>query len=374
MGEGGGLAHVEAALVDHDAVIDDFRGLHGLEGDVGIAGGGGPLAAGEIACANEDGAVDYGRNFICATEPTGIGIGEMVTADAVGLGINFGINKVGKPALLVGVAVLPCLDLEELLSPVDVGVTEEVVDVGGSAPGEVGVCHVIGEDGERRDDVGGKEHSANGEPATAGCSECGGSGAGEDEGVSPERQQVTCADVHAGGHGDGKINGSGDDEEGELAAPLEPARGDGEEGEREKREEAEGGFDEDDDREVPPDAVGIIRAEDVGGVELCHAGDVDETDEVGLRQKMQAGDGIDDGRDVRAEGRDKAGERDAHLEARRTGGVAEAVEAPEDEHGQHDDEAEGSGEAESGAGASSLLRGCDFIGNEEHEHGREQNA
>ena len=105
----GGRAHVKAAAEDHDAVVDGFIGLDGLEGVVGIFSGGGVLAAGHVSGAEDHDAIDDGGNIFRSAEPTGIGVGEMMAADAVGFRVDFRIDEVGEPALLVrdgGLAML----------------------------------------------------------------------------------------------------------------------------------------------------------------------------------------------------------------------------------------------------------------------------
>ena len=64
---------------------------------------------------------------------------------------------------------------------------------------------------------------------------------------------------------------------------------------------------------------------------------------------MQVADAVDDGGDVRTEGRHIVGQRGAHLEAGGASGVAEAVEAPQHQHAKDDDRAEGSGKSQCGA-------------------------
>ena len=56
--EGGGLLHGEVAAVDEDAVVDHLGGFERLEVAVGIHAAAGPLAAAEVAGAEEDRAVD----------------------------------------------------------------------------------------------------------------------------------------------------------------------------------------------------------------------------------------------------------------------------------------------------------------------------
>src|SRR5258707_244348 len=145
---GGTCPFADRYLFVFAAVVGHFGGLEGLKRPVGIHAGGGPLATAEIAGAEEHGAVDAGRGDVGAAEPEGIDGGQGVAANAVGGGVDLGTREVGEPALFVGVVVLPLLDLEELLTPVDVGVAEEVVDVALAAPGFVGVRDEVWKSGQ----------------------------------------------------------------------------------------------------------------------------------------------------------------------------------------------------------------------------------
>ena len=137
-----------------------------LKRSVGIDLGAGPFAPTEVSGADQNGSGDRGRNDIRATGPLGVYGGERVTANSVDARIDFGPREVREPALLIGVTVLPLLHLIKLLSPVDVGVAQQIVNIFRSAPGLVGISNLIGKCEKAGDDVGCDEDSARDSPTT----------------------------------------------------------------------------------------------------------------------------------------------------------------------------------------------------------------
>ena len=184
-----------------------------------------------------------GGTMAGAAVPAGVGRGQHVAVDTVDGGIDFRIGEVGEPAGLAGVAVLPCLDLVELLGPVDVGVAEQVVQILGTSPGAVGVGHVIGEDRKRRGDVGDDEQGADPgpgrNPVSVAAAESHDGPSGEHRNHGIYGKDVARANVHAGAHGNGKIDGGREDKVRDFAAPAQPPGDDGKHGQGEQREQAE---------------------------------------------------------------------------------------------------------------------------------------
>ena len=144
-----GLTDLEAAAIDQHAVVDHPVWLEALEVAIGIHAAAGPLTAAQVAGADENVALNDWRDDLFPALPGGVERRHCVAVDAVDGGINLGLRKVGKPALLAGVPVLPLLDLNELLGPIDVGVAEQVMNVLRAAPGFVGVGNVVGKNGKR---------------------------------------------------------------------------------------------------------------------------------------------------------------------------------------------------------------------------------
>ena len=62
--EGGGLVNLKSAAIDQHAVVDHLVWLERLEDGVGIHAGAGPLAAAQVAGADEHSPVDLRRNDV----------------------------------------------------------------------------------------------------------------------------------------------------------------------------------------------------------------------------------------------------------------------------------------------------------------------
>src|ERR1700676_2396645 len=92
--------------------------------------------------------------------PSGMGRGERVAGNAVGLRTKIRISGIGEPALFARMGVNPLLDVWQLLRPIDTGVAQVFVCVCRSAPGFVGVRHLCREDCHGRDDVENDQPSA----------------------------------------------------------------------------------------------------------------------------------------------------------------------------------------------------------------------
>ena len=97
-----------------------------LKRSVGIELAAGPFAPTEVAGADQNGSGNRGRNESHAA-PLRVEGGECVTANTVDVRINHGPCEVREPALLIRVTILPLLDLQKLLRPIDACVTQQIV-------------------------------------------------------------------------------------------------------------------------------------------------------------------------------------------------------------------------------------------------------
>ena len=114
------------SLKDEYGVVNRQIGMQRLERSVGIELAAWPFAPTEVSSADQNGSGSRGRNETHAA-PLRVCGGECVTANTVYARINHGPCEIREPALLIRVTILPLLDLQQLLSPIDVCVTQQIV-------------------------------------------------------------------------------------------------------------------------------------------------------------------------------------------------------------------------------------------------------
>src|ERR1035438_867581 len=91
--------------------------------------------------------MDGFRHVVRHELPSGMGRGERVARNAVGLRTKIGISGIGQPALLARMGVNPLLDVWQLLRPIHTGVAQVFVGVCSSAPSLVAVRHLCTSEG-----------------------------------------------------------------------------------------------------------------------------------------------------------------------------------------------------------------------------------
>ena len=152
---------------------------------------------------------------------------------------------------------------------------------------------------------------------------------GEDdaEGVDGKKIANTHIDVGEDGCEEEERNGEGEEDE-FTSSSVDTGKGQ----EEKKEHEGEGGFEQEDGREEEPFAGAVKMTKDKAWTGALAEKDVDPAVKIGLGKKMMAGEELDHAALERVgEHCGVDGERWGDLELAGAGGVAEAIESPEDD-------------------------------------------
>ena len=164
--ERGSVGEVEISVEDSDAIGDDVVGFAVEEVLVWVANLCSELKAVEIAKADQNRAVDdVGDGDLLFVG--GVEGGEELAGDVVVGGQEKWRGKVGEGALPDVVGLGPFLCGFQLLGPVSGGVGEVEIGFRGTAPEDVRVWEIVGEDADGVDDVPEEENGDDGRPCLA---------------------------------------------------------------------------------------------------------------------------------------------------------------------------------------------------------------
>src|SRR5450432_2540187 len=227
-----------------------------LKRSVGIELAAGPFAPTEVSGADQNGSGNRGRNESHAA-PLRVCSGECVTANTVYARINHGPCEVREPALLIRVTILPLLDLQQLLRPIDACVTQQIVYIPGPSRGFVGISNFIRKYEKAGDDVGQNEGRTDDRPTTIHTGERRHRGSSEDDNKGVHGQQVPRTDIHSGHHRHSKIKDGRSKRIKQLAVSRYLACDGGERGENNEQKQPQRRLDQNHEGEVVPQAVRI---------------------------------------------------------------------------------------------------------------------
>ena len=154
--------------------------------------------------------------------PSGMGRGERVAGNAVGLRTKIRISGIGEPALLARMGVNPLLDVWQLLRPIHTGVAQVFVCVCRSAPGFVGVRHLCRKHSHGRNDMTRHQCSTDPNPASAMLRERCETRCCQQRGQWIQEQNMTSADVHTAEDRRSKIDSAGHNQVRQFSTQPEP--------------------------------------------------------------------------------------------------------------------------------------------------------
>src|ERR1700722_727600 len=266
--------------------------------------------------------------------PFGLGRGERVAGNAVGLRTKLWISGIGEPALLAGMGVNPLLDVWQLLRPIHTGVAQVFVRVCCPAPGFVAVRHLCRKHSHGRNDMTRHQSSTDPNPASPMLRERCYTRCCQQRGQWIQEQNMTSANVHTTEDRGSKIDSARHNQVRQFSTLTEPLADERNTGQHHETDQAQSGLDGQRDWKVPPNAMRIVVPEQEDGILLRCIVDVSYPHQAGLRQQPPVGEMTYDPTVHSSEGCSVLAQRRVHYQPCRPGRIAKTVESPEHHYRQ----------------------------------------